>query len=105
MIQPCLSGFDQIDREELDDEQIISCPACSTREAIIFQPDVGVGFAVIFGDIARRSKMSWKMSVVHGAFEYLGTRTIGTEAASLAIVSASAMRVPCAWLALHIIIP
>jgi hypothetical protein len=28
----------------------------STREAVILQPDAGVGFAIVFGDVARRSK-------------------------------------------------
>jgi hypothetical protein len=99
------SGFSQIDREELDHEQIICCPSRSTCKAIILQPDDGVGFAVVFGDAARRSKASWKMSIAHGASEYLGTRPFGTKVASLAIVSATVMGVSRAWLGLRTVIP
>jgi hypothetical protein len=52
MVQPCLDRFSQIDMEDLDDEQIISCPSHSTRETIILKPDTGVGFAIVFGDVA-----------------------------------------------------
>jgi hypothetical protein len=89
MIQPSLGRFSQIDREELDDEQIISCPSRSTHEAIILRLDAGVGFAVVFGDVARCSKTSWKMSSAHGASEYLGSRPFKTEVVSLAINTGS----------------
>jgi hypothetical protein len=56
MAQPGLGGFSQIDSEEQDDEQIIGCPSHSTREAIILQPDDGVAFAIVFGDVAQCSK-------------------------------------------------
>jgi hypothetical protein len=69
MVQRDPGRFSQIDREELDDEQIIGCPSRSTCEAIILQPDARVGFGVIFGDVARRWKASWKMRVAHGASE------------------------------------
>jgi hypothetical protein len=80
-------------------------PLRSIREVIILQPDVGVGFTVIFGDIARRSKTSWKMSVAHGASKHLGTRPFKIEAASLVIVVAPMMRVPRAWSGLRAVIP
>jgi hypothetical protein len=47
MVQPGPSGFSQIYREELDDEQIIGYPSRSTREAIILQPNTGVSFAIV----------------------------------------------------------
>jgi hypothetical protein len=105
MVQPGPGGFSQTDMEELDDEQIIGCPSHSTREVIIFQSDGGVGFVVVFGDIARCSKTSWKLSVVHGASEYLGTRPFEIEVASLTIIAAPATWVPHAWLGLCTVIP
>jgi hypothetical protein len=92
--------FSQIEREELDDEQIIGCPSCTTHEVIILQPNTGVGFAIVFGDVARCSKVSWKTNVAHDTFEYLGTRPLGTEVVSLMIVVAPVMWVPCVWLGL-----
>jgi hypothetical protein len=83
MVQPGPSGFSQIYREELDDEQIIGYPSRSTREAIILQPNTGVSFAIVFGGVARRLKEFWKMSAAH-----LGTKPFGTEATSLVIVMA-----------------
>jgi hypothetical protein len=77
----------------------------SSSTQMILQPDAGVGFAVVFGDVARRSKASWKMSVAHGASEYFGTRPFKNEAASLMIIAASTLRVPCVWLGLCAIIP
>jgi hypothetical protein len=96
MVQLGPSGFDQIDREELDDEQIIGCPSHSTHEAIILQAYTGVGFAVVIGDVTRRSKTSWKTTVVHGASEYHGTRPFGIEAVPVVIIAAPVTWVPCA---------
>jgi hypothetical protein len=105
MVQLGPGGFGQIDREELDDEQIIGCPSRSTHEAIILKPDAGVCFAVIFGDGAQHSKTSWKTSIAYSASEYLGTRPFGNEVASLVIVVAPVMQVLCAWLGLRVVIP
>jgi hypothetical protein len=69
-----------------------------TREVVILEPDNGAGFAVLLGDVARRSKMSWEMGAAHGAFERPWTRSFKTKAASFTIVAAPMMRVPCALL-------
>jgi hypothetical protein len=103
MVQLGPHGFSQIDREKLDDEHIIICPSRSTREAVILQPNAGVNFAVVFGDVAWHPKTSQKMSVVHGTPECLGTGPFGAKVASLAIVVAPS--VPRAWLELHTVIP
>jgi hypothetical protein len=89
----------------LDDEQIIICPSHSIREVVILQPDAGVGFAVVFGDVAQCPKASRKMGVVHGASEYLGTSPFWAEAASLVIVAAPAMGVSHVWLGMHAVTP
>jgi hypothetical protein len=105
MVQPGYGGFSQIDREELDDEQINVCLSHSTCEVVILQPDVEVGFAIIFGDVALRLKASQKMGVAHGTSKYLGTGHFWAEAASLAIVVAPAMWDSRAWLGMHIVAP
>jgi hypothetical protein len=65
MVQPGSGRFSQIDREELDNEQIIVRSSRSTCEVTILQPHARVGFAVVFGDVAQHSKASWEMSVAH----------------------------------------
>jgi hypothetical protein len=95
----------QIDREELDDEQIIVYPSRSTCEAVILQPNPGINFAIVYGDVAWHPKMSQKMSIVHGAPECLGTRPFGAKAASHMIIAAPSTWVPCAWLELRTVIP
>jgi hypothetical protein len=66
MVQPGSGGFNQIHREELDDEQIIVCPFRSTCEVVILQLDNGAGFAVVYGDAAsaRRHHEKWALHTV-----------------------------------------
>jgi hypothetical protein len=52
MIQPSPSQDNKIDGEDLDDEEVVICPAHPTRKAVVPQPSVGVGFGVILDDIA-----------------------------------------------------
>jgi hypothetical protein len=52
MVQPGRGGFNQINREELDDKKIIVRSAHPAREVVILQPDAGVGFAIVLGDVA-----------------------------------------------------
>jgi hypothetical protein len=105
MVQLGSGGFSQIDREELDDEQIIICPSHSTCEAVILQPNDGVNFTIISDDVAWRPKMSQKMSVAHGAPECVGTKCFRAKVASVTIIVAPSTWVPHAWLELCIIIP
>jgi hypothetical protein len=51
VIEPDPGRIGQVNVEELDDEEVIICPACSAREAIVLQPNAGVGFAIIFDDV------------------------------------------------------
>jgi hypothetical protein len=52
MIQPGPSGISYIDWEELDGKEIVIRSARSTREAVVLQPDVGVGFVIILDSVA-----------------------------------------------------
>jgi hypothetical protein len=88
MVQPGSGRFSQIDREELDNEQIIVRSSRSTCEVTILQPHARVGFAVVFGDVAQHSKASWEMSVAHGASKHLWSRPFMTEATSFTIIVA-----------------
>jgi hypothetical protein len=74
-------------------------------EAVILHPDAGVGFFVVFGDVARRSKASRKASVAHDASEYLGTRPFGIEVASFATVMDPMMWVLRVLLGLRAVVP
>jgi hypothetical protein len=52
MIQPGPSGISYIDWEELDGKEIVIRSARSTHEAVVLQPDVGVGFVIILDSVA-----------------------------------------------------
>jgi hypothetical protein len=52
MIQPDPSRISYIDWEELDGKEIVIRSARSTREAVVLQPDVGVGFVIILDSVA-----------------------------------------------------
>jgi hypothetical protein len=52
MIQLGPSRIHQVDRQELDDEEVIVHSARFAHEAIILQPDARVGFAIVLDDIA-----------------------------------------------------
>jgi hypothetical protein len=52
MIQPGPGRISQVHQEEQDDEGVIVHSTCSTCEAIMLQPDVGVGFAIVLDDVA-----------------------------------------------------
>jgi hypothetical protein len=80
-------------------------PSRSTPEAVIFQPNTGVSFAVVFGDVAWRPEMSWKERVAHGAPKCLGTGPFRAKAASFMINVAPTMWVLRAWLELRAVIP
>jgi hypothetical protein len=105
MIQPGPGGVSQVDREELDDEELIVRSTHSAREAIVIQPETRVSFSVVLDDVAWRSKMLWEMSIAHGASECLWARPFRTEATSFAIVVAFVAWVSHASLGLHVIVP
>jgi hypothetical protein len=85
MVQPSPHGFGHIDREELDDEQIIVHSFCFTCEVVILQLDAAIGFSIVLGD--------------------RGTRPFGTKVVSFMIIAALAMRVLLALLGLLAVVP
>jgi hypothetical protein len=89
MIQPCPGRVDQVDREELDAEEVIVHFARSARKVVVLQLDTRFSFVVILDNVAWRSKMLWETSITHGTSERLWDRPFETEAASFAIVVAS----------------
>jgi hypothetical protein len=52
MIWPGPSGIGQVDREELDDEEVIVWTTRSAREAVVLQLDTRVSFAIVHDDVA-----------------------------------------------------
>jgi hypothetical protein len=69
MIQLGPAEVGQVNREELDDEKFIICPACLASEVVVLQLHVGFSFTIVLDDITWRSKVLWEASVAHGAFE------------------------------------
>ena len=57
MLEPCLGAIHKVEWQVLDDEEVIVCPACSTRKAKVFQPYSGVvslEYLMIFDDAWKR---------------------------------------------------
>jgi hypothetical protein len=62
---------DQVNGEELDDEEIIICPTCPARKAVVLQPNAGIGSVVIFDDVVWHPKMFREACIMHVAPECL----------------------------------
>ena len=43
ILEPCSGSFRKVERQVLDDEEVVVRPAYSTSEAEVFQPHSGVG--------------------------------------------------------------
>jgi hypothetical protein len=63
MLEPCLGAFDKVERQVLDDEEIVVRPTCSTGEAEVFQPHFGVGVPRVLDDVRRRMEVhqEWRL--------------------------------------------
>jgi hypothetical protein len=78
----------------LDDEKIVVRSARCAREAVILQLDARVGFSIVLGDVAWRTKAPLEMGVAYGASKCLWTRPFKTEAMSFMIIAGPVMCVP-----------
>jgi hypothetical protein len=78
---------DEVNGEKLDDEEVVIRPARPTHEAIVFQPNIRVGFAIILDDVVRHLEMFQETRVAHIAPERLGPWPLGAEAMPLSIVA------------------
>ena len=63
MLEPCLGAFHEVERQILDDEEIVICPAYSTGEAKVFQQHIRVGVPRVLDDVWRRAeaRMEWRL--------------------------------------------
>jgi hypothetical protein len=64
VIERSSERVDQVNGEELDNEEVIVCPA---REAVVLQPNPGIGFAAVLDDIVGHPKMLREACVTHVA--------------------------------------
>jgi hypothetical protein len=92
-------------REELDDEEVIIHPAHNARKAIVLQPNIVVGFAVVLDDVIRRPEELWETCVTHIVPECLGVWPLGAEAMPLSIVAPTATWVTRAVLRMCALVP
>jgi hypothetical protein len=67
VIKPSLGRISQIDGEELDDEEVIIHPTRPAREAVVAQPDTGIGLAVILDDVVGHTEMPREARITHVA--------------------------------------
>jgi hypothetical protein len=57
VLEPCPRGVAEVERQILDDEEIIYRSARMARELVVFQPHTGVSVSVISRDVGWSSKM------------------------------------------------
>jgi hypothetical protein len=95
VIKPSFGHVSQVSGEELDDENRIVRPACPTREAVVLQPNTGIGFTIIIDDVVRRSKTLREAHVAHVSPQRLGTQPIRAKVVPFSITTPTAMWVVC----------
>jgi hypothetical protein len=80
VIEPSSGRVDQVDGEEMDDEKVIVHPTHPTREAVVLQPDIGIGLAVILDDVVGRTKTPREARITYVAPECFGSWPLGAKA-------------------------
>jgi hypothetical protein len=105
VIDPGPSGVSQLNGKELDDEEVIICPACPAHEAIVLQANARIGFAIIFDDIIWCPKMFRETHAMHATPECLGHWPIGAKAVLFMVVVPATTRVACVVLITCPLIP
>jgi hypothetical protein len=83
VIEPSPDCVSQVNREKLDDEDVVIHPTHPARKAVIFQPNIGVGFAIIIDDVVWLLEIFWETCIMHVAPKHLGPWALGAEAAPL----------------------
>ena len=51
VLEPCSGAFRKVERQVLDDEEIVIRPTCSTGEVEVFEPHGGVGVPGVLDDV------------------------------------------------------
>jgi hypothetical protein len=72
VIEPCSGRVDQVNGEELDDKKVTVRPARPTRKPVVLQPNAGISFAVVFGNVVGRPKTFREARIAHVAPEHFG---------------------------------
>jgi hypothetical protein len=85
VIEPSSERVGQVDVEEMDDEEVIVHPTHPTREAVVLQPDIGIGLAVILDDVVGRTKTPREARIAYVAPECFRSWPLGAKAAPFLI--------------------
>jgi hypothetical protein len=70
VIEPSFGRVSQVDGEELDDEEVIVCPTRPVHEAVVLQPDVEIGLAIILDNVVGHTEMPSEAHIAHIAPEH-----------------------------------
>jgi hypothetical protein len=79
MVQLGSDGINQVDWEKLDIKEIVIRSAHPAQKVIVLQPYAGVGFTIVFDDVARCSETPQEIGVAHGTSKRLRARPFRTE--------------------------
>jgi hypothetical protein len=85
----------QVNGEELDDEKVVILPACPAREAVVLQPNTGIGFAIVLDNVIGHSKTLRETRVAHVAPERPGPWPLSTKVVPFSITMPTVTRIAC----------
>jgi hypothetical protein len=92
-IKPSFGRVGQVDAKELDDEEVIVCPADPACEAVVLQLDARIGLAVILDDVVGCTEMPKEARIVLVAPECFRSWRHGAKAAPFLITAPAATQI------------
>jgi hypothetical protein len=81
----------QVNGEELNDRKVIVRPTHPTCKSVVLQPNTGISFAIVFGDVAGRPEMFREACITHVAPERFGPQPVGAKTAPFPITAPTMM--------------
>jgi hypothetical protein len=85
VIKPVLGCVSQVNGEELDNEQVIIHPVRLAQKVVVLQPNVEIGFMVIFDDVVWCPKTFREARLAHVAPKCFGPWPFEAKATPLSV--------------------
>jgi hypothetical protein len=95
VIEPSSGCVSQVNREELDDEEVIVRPTRLAREAVVLQPNIGICVAIILDDVVGHTEMPREARIMHVAPERFRSWPLRAKAAPFLIAAPATTLIAC----------
>jgi hypothetical protein len=93
VLEPCLRGIHEVERQVLDDEEVV-CRPPRGRKPVVLEPHAGVGVLVIPADIGRSSETRGEPHTPHALVKSSRTPLVQRLAAATVVVAVIASSAP-----------